>query len=373
MLKTVPDVLDINIYVKNCSRCPGHPIWLTVADVLGMFQLLGDHGMDFNSSMDTDGCSALITAITLDWPIVVQLLVDLGVDVHDEGMPKFGASVSSDLALVSEEEGAAGDHRGAGHARDQNRFIFSKGCSQYVSPLLCATMLRRHAIVDTLLSAGADYQQTSLGSFWKSSTIGACSVCDVRVSPLHIAAYHGDVDLLRRLLDTCRARCVERNSDTGRAVAASAASAEEDITPLWLALLRGETAAVKVLLEFEHPRAPPCHFGSGLYVSLEADDYDNARLLLRAGYDLWEDLEWIESELFPTVDKDIIEFIKSFTSEPPSLLVCSRNVLRRHMGLRLPAYLSTVKIPQKVADAILLKDVLSSDEPASADDVTVSL
>lgn len=319
--------------------------------------------MNFNSNLDTDGCSALITAITLNWPIVVQLLIDLGADIHDEGMPKFGASVSTDLALISGDAGNQDD----GH-RDQDRFVFSKGCSQYVSPLLCATMLRHHAIVDILLSAGADCQQTSLGSFWKSTTIGACSVCDVHVSPVHIAAYHGDVHLLRRLLEVCRARCMEQNSDTSKAIVPTVP--EEDITPLWLALLRGETAAIKVLLEYEHPRAPPCHFGTGLYVSLEAGHYDNARLLLQSGYNLWEDLEWIESEMYPTSDADIIDFIQDFVCEPPSLLVCSRNVLRQHMGPRLPAYLSTVHVPQKVADVILLKDVLSFD-PASTDDVTV--
>ena len=319
--------------------------------------------MNFNSNLDTDGCSALITAITLNWPIVVQLVIDLGADIHDEGMPKFGASVSTDLALISGDAGNQDDGR-----RDQDRFVFSKGCSQYVSPLLCATMLRHHAIVDILLSAGADCQQMSLGSFWKSSTIGACSVCDVHVSPVHIAAYHGDVHLLHQLLEVCRARCMEQNSDTSKAIVPTVP--EEDITPLWLALLRGETAAIKVLLEYEHPRAPPCHFGTGLYVSLEAGYYDNARLLLQSGYNLWEDLEWIESEMYPTSDADIIDFIQDFVREPPSLLVCSRNVLRQHMGPRLPAYLSTVHVPQKVADVILLKDVLSFD-PASTDDVTV--
>jgi hypothetical protein len=229
-------------------------------------------------------------------------------------------------------------------------------------------MLKRQAITDILLAAGADCQQTSLSCFWKSSNIGACSVCDVRISPVHIAAYLGDVDLLRRLLVTCRNRVLEANPDTSKPVERERIS-DEDITPLWLALLRGETGAVKLLLEYDHPHAPPCHFGSGLHVCLSEDHYDIARMLLHAGYDLWEDLEWIESEDFPTANKDVVEFVQDFVSQPQSLLVCSRNALRQHMGPRLPAYLDSVKVPQKVADVIMLKDVLTMYDPTSADDI----
>ena len=108
-------------------------------------------------------------------------------------------------------------------------------------------------------------------------------------------------------------------------------------------------------------------------MSLEEDRYDNVRMLLRSGYDLWEDLEWIESELYPTKNADIIEFIKDFVGEPPSLLDCCRNALRKHMGPRISAYLSAVNAPEKVTDVILLKDVLSSDDPASADDVVLDM
>ncbi|XP_076464345.1 uncharacterized protein LOC143296352 [Babylonia areolata] len=332
-------------------------------DILGIFQLLGKYGVNFNSNMDTDGCSALITAITLDWPILVQLLIEHGADIHEEGMPKFGASVSTDMALTGGDAGSS-----AHQQRDEDRFIFSKGCGQCVSPLLCAAMLKRHAIADILLSSGADCQQTSLGSFWRSSNIGACSVCDVLVSPVHIAAYNGNVDLLRQLLDRSRKRCLEANSDTSKTILSSTA---EDITPLWLALLGGCSEAIKVLLEFDFPSAPPCHFGSGLSIALEEGHFDSARLLLLAGYDLWEDLEWIESELYPTPNMDFIDFIKDFVNQPRSLVVCCRNALRKHMGPRLSAYLSNVKVPQKVVDVIQLKDVLSFDEPASTDDVSL--
>ncbi|KAL8613759.1 hypothetical protein ACOMHN_029616 [Nucella lapillus] len=333
-------------------------------DVLDIFQLLGQHSVDFNSNMDSDGCSALITAITLDWPILVQLLIQHGADIHDEGMPKFGASLSTDTAL-----GAGGDRSD----HQQDRFIFSKGCCQYVSPLLCAAMLGRDAIADILLSAGADFRQTSLGSFWRSSNIGACSVCDVRVSPVHVAAYNGNVDLLRQLLDRNRAWCLAANGDISKALCDASSPEEDVITPLWLALLRGEGDVIRLLLEFDFPKAPPCHFGSGLHITLEEGRHDVARMLLLAGYDLWEDLEWIESELFPTSNTDFIEFIKGLVSQPPSLVVCSRNALRKHMGPRLAAYLSRVSIPQKVADVMLLKDVLYCDGPASADDVSIDV
>ena len=77
-----------------------------LTEVLEVFKKLGSLGIDMNASLDTDGCSALITAITLDWPILVQLLIDMGADIHDEGMPKFGACISSDQAIID----GAGDH-----------------------------------------------------------------------------------------------------------------------------------------------------------------------------------------------------------------------------------------------------------------------
>lgn len=333
-----------------------------VSETLELFLLLANHKVDFSANMDTDGCSALITAIVLDWPLIVQLLIGSGVDIFDEGMPKVGASVSTDLALQTNSNQHA-------NSQDRDRFIFSKGCSQCVSPLLCATMLRRHAIVDILLASGADCQQTSCGSFWRSSNIGACSVCDVRVSPVHIAAYHGDVGLLQRFLEVCKFRCLQDNRNLHIPISCSHCS-EEDITPLWLALLRGEKAAVKLLLAYDYPRAPPCHFGSGLHIALEEGHLDLAKTLLRCGYNILEDLEWIESRMFPTSDREMIDFIEDIANKPASLFASCRNALLCHMGPRLSEYLAAVNVPQKVVDVLLLKDILGNNRSVS-DDVHV--
>lgn len=325
------------------------------SELVELFQVLGESGVDFNSNLDLDGCSALITAATLDWPEVVQILITFGADVNDQGMPKFGAFVSTDLSMQG-----YGDQVNQ-TVGDKDRFIFSKGCGQSVSPLLCAIMLKRQVITDILLSAGADCQQMSVGSFWRSSRIGACSVCDVSVNAIHLAAYKGEDRLLQKLLDVCQKKSLETHRDTKKPFV-SCLSSEYELTPLWLALLRGETDAVKTLLAYDHPRAPPCLFGSGLYIAVEEGHFELAKILMLSGYNINEDMEWIESESYPTGNKDMKDFIRNFCCEPQALLIICRDVLRCHMGPRLSSYLKMINVPQKIQDLLLLKEILSCEE-----------
>ena len=77
-----------------------------------------EKGININASLDGDGCSALVTAVVMDLPDVVQILIDNGVDVDEGAASKFWGSLSSDPAYQSNvvEQSTA-----------TTQFIFSKG------------------------------------------------------------------------------------------------------------------------------------------------------------------------------------------------------------------------------------------------------
>lgn len=85
---------------------------------MDVLKVLVRHGINVNASLDGDGCSALVTAVVMDLPEVVQLLVDSGADVNEDAASKFWGSLSSDPAYQNNmmEQSTA-----------TTQFIFSKG------------------------------------------------------------------------------------------------------------------------------------------------------------------------------------------------------------------------------------------------------
>ncbi|XP_005098323.1 ankyrin-3 [Aplysia californica] len=308
---------------------------------LEILQLLLSSGINVNSSLDGDGCSALVTAIVLDWPEVIALLLDYGVDINEDAMAKSTGSLRSDSAFETNLERIAAT----------SQFIFSKGCGHTVTPLLCAVMYQKERIVDMLLKANASCQRPSYGTFWRAAGSSVCSSCDVQVTPLHMAAYLGNLRVAHTLIQA------KDNSVQNHEPLHAYSNFLNDITPLWFALLQGHEHIVKLFLSFGKPVVLACHFGSGLQICLEEGHTGSALMLLRAGYDLNDDMEWIEDENYPSSDKEVIERIESLVNDPRPLLDWCASSLRDKFGLALDDYLSEVGAPQKVCDILNFNDL----------------
>ncbi|GFR78586.1 NACHT and Ankyrin domain protein [Elysia marginata] len=304
---------------------------------LQILEYLIEQGININASLDGDGCSALVTAVVMDLPDVVQILVDHGVDIDEGAASKFWGSLSSDPAYqnnVVEQSTAT------------TQFIFSKGCGHSVTPLLGAVMFQKPKSVEILLQSGACPERLSCGTFWRASMSSVCSNCDIEVMPLHMAAYIGNLELTYCLLNISRQSGMHH-----------CAQSFNDISPLWFALLQGHAKIVKLFLSYGRPVAMPCHFGSGLQVSLEEGHTAIALMILRAGYDLDDDMEWIEDHKYPTSNLEVIERIEDLTSQPRPLLDWCASSLRDKFGLHLNQYLLSVDAPRKVIDILNFNDL----------------
>ena len=86
------------------------------SDTLKILQLLISHGVNLNASLDGDGCSALVTAVILDWPDVIGVLLENGANVNDDAMAKTEGSLNSDTISNDSFEQSI-----------TTQFIFSKG------------------------------------------------------------------------------------------------------------------------------------------------------------------------------------------------------------------------------------------------------
>ncbi|GFO45315.1 ankyrin repeat-containing protein [Plakobranchus ocellatus] len=312
---------------------------------LEILKCLVDKGININASLDGDGCSALVTAVVMDLPEVVQILVDNGADVDEGAASKFWGSLSSDPACQNNmvEQSTA-----------TTQFIFSKGCGHSITPLVGAVMFQRHKIFRILLKSGASPEGLSFGTFWKASMSSVCSNCDIEVTPLHMAAYIGDLECTYVLLNTS-ATCT--SDVTEICLSNNCSSSFNDISPLWFALLQGHIKIVKLFLSLGKPIALPCHFGSGLHVCLEEGHTAIALMILRAGYDLADDMDWIEDQKFPTTNTEVIERIEGMVWQPRPLLDWCGTSLRKKFGFQLNDYLSAVEAPRKVFDILNFNDL----------------
>ena len=229
--------------------------------------------------------------------------------------------------------------------------IKSSGCGHSMTPLLGAVVFHRHKIFEILLQSNADPLCLSYGTFWRASMSSVCSNCDIQVMPLHMAAYIGDLELTYALLNF--------KSGTGEQYEAYEChtSSFNDISPLWFALLQGHAKIVKLFLSLGKPIAMPCHFGSGLQVCLEEGHTAIALMILRAGYDLEDDMEWIEDQKYPTTNIEVIERIEDMTCQPRPLLDCCASSLRDRFGLQLNKYLLSMEAPRKVIDILNFNDL----------------
>ena len=90
-----------------------------------ILEFLIEKGININASLDGDGSSALVTAVVMDLPDVVQILIDNGADVDEGAASKFWGSLSSDPAY---------QNNAVEKSTATTQFIFSKGkmCSHNV-------------------------------------------------------------------------------------------------------------------------------------------------------------------------------------------------------------------------------------------------
>ncbi|CAL1542036.1 unnamed protein product [Lymnaea stagnalis] len=302
---------------------------------LEVLQLLISKGISVNTTLDADGCTALVTAVVMNQPDLVKLLIKAGADVNVDALSKFCGTLCSDPEFT------------------KCQFIFSKGCGHTVTPLLCSVMFKRRDIFQILLKANANCECLSFGTFWRASMSSVCSACDIQVTPLHMAAYLGDLEMTYTILHY-------KSDMTEYNIHENCRQSFNDITPLWFALLKGHTGIVKLFLSLGKPIAFPCHFGSGLQVCLEEGHTTNALMLLRAGYNLEDDMDWIEPHKYPTKDKEVIERIESLAGQPRPLLDWCSSSLRQRFGLQLDKYLATVQAPKKVYDILNFNDLCLS-------------
>ena len=226
------------------------------------------------------------------------------------------------------------------------------GCGHTITPLLCAIMLEKPRIIDLLLNAGASCKSLSYGTFWRASGSSVCSSCDVKLTPLHMSAYTGNLEITHALLQKGETeipnQLVEQFPDNRYFTL---------ISPLWLALLKGHEKIVKLFLCLQKPVTLANHFGSGLQVCLEEGHTNLALMLLRAGYDLSEDLEWIEDGNNFCKNEEVMEQILKLVNHPRSLMDCCASSLRDKFGLMLDHYLIKVGAPRKVYDILNFHDI----------------
>ncbi|CAG5128045.1 unnamed protein product [Candidula unifasciata] len=303
--------------------------------------ILVSHGINVNATLDADGSSALVTAVDRNLHEVVQLLVDNGADVNDGAASKFSGSLCSDPMYMKNN---------ALSISTSTHFIFSKGCGHTVTPLLCAVMQQRKTICQILLKANALCECPSFGTFWRASVTSVCSNCDVYLTALHMAAYLGDLNMTYTLLNL-KVDMTEHN------FIENCRQSFNDITPLWFALLKGHESIVQLFLSLGKPVALACHFGSGLQVCLEEGFCNIALMILRAGYGLDDDFEWIQEQRFPTDSIEVIDKIKSLLTHPRPLIDCCCTSLRQRFGIHLNKYLAIVGAPKKVGDLLNFRDL----------------
>ena len=166
-----------------------------------------------------------------------------------------------------------------------------------------------------------------------------------------MAAYVGDLELTYALLNIKSDTSVDYGTYEYRS------SSFNDISPLWFALLQGHAKIVKLFLSLGKPIATPCHFGSGLQVCLEEGHTALALMILRAGYNLEDDMEWIEDQKYPTENIEVIEKIEDLACQPRPLLDWCATSLRDRFGLQLNKYLLAVEAPRKVMDILNFNDL----------------
>ncbi|KAH9499234.1 hypothetical protein Btru_004493 [Bulinus truncatus] len=296
---------------------------------LDVIRLLISKGVSVNTTLDADGCTALVTAIVTGQDQLVKLLIEAGADVNVDALSKFCGTLKSTL-----------DTPHCNTEITTTQFIFSKGCGHSVTPLLCSVMFKQPSIFRILLESNALCECLSYGTFWRATTSSVCSICDIQITPLHMAAYVGDLEMTYALLN-------HKSNMTEYNMYENCKPAFNDITPLWLALLKGHMAIVKLFLSLGTPIALPCHFGSGLQVCLEEGHNLLAMMILRAGYSLENDMDWIMQRKYPTRNSEIIEKIESAVGQPRSLLDWCAFSLRQRFGLDLDRYLALAQAPRK--------------------------
>lgn len=216
-------------------------------------------------------------------------------------------------------------------------------------------MYGHHEIAKMLLKADASVKGLSFGSFWRAAVVSVCSNCDVQITPLHMAAYMGDLKITHMLLDRLKNSLNDASLETD--FCKNSTQSYNDISPLWFSLLKGHDSIVKLYLSLGKPIAPSCHFGSGLQVCLQEGHTAVAQMLLRAGYDLDDDMEWIQAEEFPTGDQEVIDKIVALVEKPRPLWECCAFALRDKFGLSLQGYLKTVGAPQKICNILDFNDL----------------
>ena len=225
-----------------------------------------------------------------------------------------------------------------------------------MTPLLCAVMQQKRHLVDMLLSAKASSNSLSFGTFWRATGSSVCSSCDIKITPLHMAAYIGDLHGTYKLIQH-----EESNSSFNNSTSLNDNDSRyfTYMTPLWLALLQGHVRIVKLFLSLGklNSNSLTCHFGSGLEVCLQEGHTALALMLLRAGYDLNDDLEWIEDKNYPCSNAEVIDHIEALADRPRSLLDWCSSSLRDKFGLALDNYLAIVGAPKKICDIINFNDL----------------
>lgn len=234
-----------------------------------------------------------------------------------------------------------------------HNFLFPAGCGHTVTPLLCAVMHNRREIFQILLKANALCERLSFGTFWRASVTSVCSNCDVQVTPLHMAAYLGDLSTTYTLLN-------HKVDMTEYSVSENCRQSFNDITPLWFALLKGHESIVQLFLCLGKPIALSCHFGSGLQVCLEEGHTTIALMILRAGYGLEDDMEWIQEHKYPTSNTDVIDKIERLAGNPRPLLDWCCSSLRQGFGIHLNKYLAFVGAPNKISNILNFSDLSES-------------
>ncbi|XP_059163415.1 ankyrin repeat and SOCS box protein 3-like isoform X2 [Physella acuta] len=308
---------------------------------LEILSLLLTAGINVNASLDGDGSSALVTSVVMGQTELVKLLIQHGADVNVDALSKFWGSLSSE---------PMGQYNIASNKAVTTQFIFSKGCGHSVTPLLASVMQHKPDIFKLLLQANALCECLSFGSFWRASMTSVCSTCDIKVTPLHMAAYLGDLDMTYTLINHM-SLMTEYNFEE------NCPQSFNDITPLWFAILKGHENIVKLFLSLGKPIALPCHFGSGLQICLEEGHSAIALMILRAGYNLEDDSEWIKEGKYPSANKEVLEKIESLYGQPRPLLDWCCLSLRQKFGLHLENYLKMVQAPKKVSDILNFKDI----------------